>query len=192
MFIREVELSQDAITKLKQKYVYFSLSILYLCTTPNTPPEAESFDKLYVLVPNTHDNWEWNIARVQLRGNFPVEYANIIEATRNICVQSESISTSSKVKDTLNRVSVQTKKLSDEIGNLDKINISQQSYFLYDDSNLVKETFTSELDKKISIYVTISYFERIKENNQINMITPTNKLKFNVRENRQNEELVLD
>lgn len=43
----------------------------------------------------------------------------------------------SKLKDSLNKLSVEIKKLLDEIGYFDKINISQKS--LYEISNLLKE-----------------------------------------------------
>ena len=102
-FIREVQQRRDAITKLKQKYPYFSFSILYLYTTPNTPPKQEVLDKSYVFIPSTPDNWQRDIARIQLRDNFPVEYANTTDRTRNICVRSESVSTFSKIKDTLDK-----------------------------------------------------------------------------------------
>ena len=50
----------------------------------------------------------------------------------------------------------------------------------------------SELDKKRSIYWSISYFEEIKENNQTNLVTTTKKIKFNVRENTYKEEIILE
>ena len=63
-YTSEIQLGQDATTKLKKKYPYFSLSILYLYQTANSPPETESFNKSNVFVPNTPGNWEWDIARV--------------------------------------------------------------------------------------------------------------------------------
>ena len=56
---------------------------------------------------------------------------------------------------------------------------------------MLKETCVSKLDKKISIYGSISYFEEAKENNQLNLITTT-KIKFNVIENTYKEEIVLE
>ena len=89
---------------------------------------------------------------------------------RNICRRQEIVQKLDKLEKKLN-----------EIGDFNGINISQQSYFLYDMSNLLKETFKSQLYKEMSIYNTISYFEESKENNQTNLITSNNKLKFNVR-----------
>ena len=61
----------------------------------------------------------------------------MLDTSRNICIQSESVQKQSKLKDSLNKVSVEIKKLLDEIGYFDKINISQKS--LYEISNLLKE-----------------------------------------------------
>ena len=121
MFIKEVQLSREAITKLKKKYPNFSFSILYLYTTPNTSPVPHIWDILYMFAPCIPDNWQWNIAQIQLKGDFPTEYGSMINTTRNICIQLEDISMSSKIKDTLIKVSIQTKKPSDKIGDLNKI-----------------------------------------------------------------------
>ena len=61
----------------------------------------------------------------------------MLDTSRNICIPSESVQKPSKLKDSLNKVSVEIKKLLDEIGYFDKINISQKS--LYEISNLLKE-----------------------------------------------------
>ena len=56
----------------------------------------------------------------------------------------------SKLKDSLNKLSVEIKKLLDEIGYFDKINISQKS--LYEISNLLKEhLFQTKIKKNINI-----------------------------------------
>ena len=58
---------------------------------------------------NIPGNWECDIARIQLRDNFPVEYENIINTSRNICQQQESINTSAQIKNNLNKVSLNIK-----------------------------------------------------------------------------------
>ena len=42
---------------------------------------------------------------------------------------------------------------------------------------MLKNTFISELDKYITIFSSISYFDKAKENNEVNLITPHNKCK---------------
>ena len=178
-------------TKIRKKYPYFSLSILYLYESPISPPPFHIWDISYVYIPRTTDDSKWNVGHEQLKGDFPWEYEIILETSRNICKQPETVQKPVKLEETLNKASVEIKKLLNEIGDLNRMNISQQSYFSYDILNLWKEIFVSELDKKISVYGSISYFEEIKEKNQANFITPNNKLKFSVKENIYKEEIVL-
>ena len=44
------------------------------------------------------------------------------------------------------------------------VNFMNESYFLYDKSNFIKETFITEINKKILIYRSISYFGKKVEN----------------------------
>ena len=43
------------------------------------------------------------------------------------------------------------------------VNFINESYFLYDKSNFIKETFITELNNKIIIYGFISYFNKKKQ-----------------------------
>ena len=61
------------------------------------------------------------------------------------------------------------------------VNFINESYFLYDKSNLIKETFITEINKIVLIYGSISYFaERKQENKIFQMISPRNLLEFYV------------
>ena len=55
-----------------------------------------------------------------------------------------------------------------------------ESYFLYNKSDLIKETFITALNKKILIYGSISYFNKKTENEIFKIITPGKVLKFYV------------
>ena len=56
----------------------------------------------------------------------------------------------------------------------------EESYFLYNKSNLIKESFITDINKLISIYGSISYFG--KKINKIAKVTSSNKpLEFNVK-----------
>ena len=59
-------------------------------------------------------------------------------------------------------------------------NFVNESYFLYDESNLIKETYITELNKKILIYGSISYFNKKTENEIFQIISPEDYLKFTV------------
>ena len=53
----------------------------------------------------------------------------------------------------------------------------------------MKNTFLSELDKHIIIYGSIWYFQKAKENNKVDLITPRNKLKFSVEKDVYKEKV---
>ena len=72
-----------------------------------------------------------------LKGDFPSEYSTIIGLGRDICDQIEMVKKAAKLEEVLNKVSEEIKKLLNEIGHLKRINILQQSYFLYDHSKLL-------------------------------------------------------
>ena len=140
---------------------------------------AEDWNVKDVFVPQVPDKWKWNVGRALLQGDFPSQCSALLESTRHIYIQSEVFQKPSKLEPALNKVNKE-------------INVLRKSYFLYDHSNLVKETCVSELDKKISIYASIHYFEETKENNQTNLITITTtttiKIKFSVREKTYKQE----
>ena len=50
--------------------------------------------------------------------------------------------------------------------------------FLYDLDNVIKPTFTTELQKEFSIYGLISFSGETKENSKLHLINPKNKLKL--------------
>ena len=61
------------------------------------------------------------------------------------------------------------------------VNFINESHFLYDKSNLIKETFIIEINKIVLIYGSISYFaERKQENEIFQIISPRNLLEFYV------------
>ena len=71
------------------------------------------------------------------------------------------------------------------------VGISQEGYFLHDDASIVKETFISELEKKVSVIGSISYFDKVNSENKIVLISSKSKLKFEVKTNTFLEELTL-
>ena len=53
-----------------------------------------------------------------------------------------------------------------------------KTYFLYDKSDLIKETYITVLNKKVSIYGSISYFNKITENEIFKIICLKKLLQF--------------
>ena len=59
----------------------------------------------------------------------------------------------------------------------------QNMLFLYDNQNLIRETFISEIDKKVNFIGSISFFDKVEANNEMFLIKNKNKLKFDFNKN---------
>ena len=78
--------------------------------------------------------------------------------------------------------------MSKKTGDPSKVKI-EENYFLYNNSNMINQTFYTEPNKKIQTYELISYFNKDTQNHS-NLITPKNKVKFTVREDTLRESLL--
>ena len=63
----------------------------------------------------------------------------------------------------------------------DVISASEHAYFLYDNQNLIHETFISEINKHVHLIGSISFFDKIAADGKIFLIKTRNKLKFDVK-----------
>ena len=61
----------------------------------------------------------------------------------------------------------------------------EHSYFVYDNQNLIRETFISELNKTIHLVGAITFFDVIPKSGKVNLINSKNKLKFDVLKNNE-------
>ena len=61
----------------------------------------------------------------------------------------------------------------------------EHSYFVYDNQNLIRETFISELNKTIHLVGAIIFFDVIPKSGKVNLINSNNKLKFDVVKNNE-------
>ena len=57
-------------------------------------------------------------------------------------------------------------------------NFINESYFLYNKSGLIKESYITTINKKVSLYGSTSYFDRKAENEILKLVSPENLLKF--------------
>ena len=71
------------------------------------------------------------------------------------------------------------KKLSEKV-NLKSLTHAYENFFLYDVDNVIKSTFTIELQKEFSIYGLISFSGETKKNNKLELVSMRNKLKFEI------------
>ena len=68
------------------------------------------------------------------------------------------------------------------IKKLVNLTIKETKRFLYDDSNLITNTFFTELNKKIQCY---GYISLLYNNNDERLINSKNRLKFNILKNNK-------
>ena len=74
-----------------------------------------------------------------------------------------------------------TEKLVKDIGDLNNLTIKEtENLFLYDDSNLISNTFFIEFNKKIQCHGFIS---SLYNNSDKQLINSKNRLKFNILRN---------
>ena len=57
-------------------------------------------------------------------------------------------------------------------------NFINKSYFLYDKSGLIKESYITAINKIFSLYGSTSYFDRKTENEILKLVSPENSLRF--------------
>ena len=57
----------------------------------------------------------------------------------------------------------------------------EHSYFLYDNNSLIRETFVSELNKRVYLIGSISFYEEVNETGKSFLIRNDTKLKFDVK-----------
>ena len=81
------------------------------------------------------------------------------------------------LEDDLQGQSGYLKKLSQKV-NLKSLTYAYENFFLYDLDNVIKPTFTTELQKEFSIYGLISFSGETKKDNKLELVNPKNKLKF--------------
>ena len=60
----------------------------------------------------------------------------------------------------------------------------EHSYFLYDNNSLLRETFVSELNKRVYLIGSISFYEEVNETGKSFLIRNETKLKFHVKKNQ--------
>ena len=68
------------------------------------------------------------------------------------------------------------KKLCEKV-NLKSLTHMYENFFLYDLGNVIKPTYTTELQQEFSIYGLISFSGKTKKNNKLDLIRPTERLK---------------
>ena len=134
------------------------------------------------MVPNCYEiDLKLNLSKkVYYDGAKNYENKNIVAFNSKNNIEIEDLGDAKKINSSLDDI----KRLIKESEKVEKtIGISQKGYFLYDDSNIIKETFVSEINKKVPLIGSISYFDKVNADDKIKLITSKNRLKFEPRKN---------
>ena len=96
-------------------------------------------------------------------------------------IKQDKISVPSNLKEKLFCQGGKIKKLSREML-LKSLTLAYESFFLHDIENMITETFATELNQTIPTYGLISLSRESKTGNKLHLISPNNKLKYNLKE----------
>ena len=112
--------------------------------------------------------------------NAPTQIKNILKLTNgliNAKNSTEHIDAPTKEIFEFN-IEIEIKKLIKKYKELPTKKFINESYFLYDKSNLIKKTFISAIQKQLSLYGSFSYFSGDTTTEILNLIEPSNFIKF--------------
>ena len=73
--------------------------------------------------------------------------------------------------------------------NTKSLTYAYENFFLYDLKNMIKSTFTTELQKEFNIYGLIYFSGEAKENNKLHLVRPKSKLKFQFSKDTYKKEI---
>ena len=159
--------------------IWYTVSMLYEFTSASDV--TLYLEKKYFVLP------DFNID-VKIKGGSSPIVKIVIESTFSLVdIARKSGRSGSKtatiVVDSLKSNS--NKKLEEVRALLNKVNLKSimhayENFFLYDLERIIKPTFVTELGKDFSIHGLISYSGENKEDNKLDLIKPTDCLKFQV------------
>ena len=100
-------------------------------------------------------------------------------------------STSEKLEEYLNGDYIKLKKLADEI-KIESFNRIYEKFFLYDLENMIRPSFTTELQVEFSIYGLVNFSAQVDEEKKLKIISPKNYLSFDVLRDTYKNNLQLE
>ena len=167
--------------KFHRRYlpIWHTVSTLYKFTS--TSDVTLYLEKKYFILPNLHID-------VKIKGRSSPIVKNMIESTFSLIdIARKSGRSGSKsttivvdsLKSDSNKKLEEVRALSNKV-NLKSITHAYENFFLYDLERIIKLTFVTELRKDFRIYRLISYSGENKEDNKLDLIKPTDCLKFQV------------
>ena len=113
------------------------------------------------------------------------------DLTENILVKPDKEAATDNLKTDLLGQGEQIKKLSKKI-QVKSLTLASGNFFLHDNENMIAERFVTELNQKLSTFGLVSFSNEAKDNNKLDLITPTRKLKFNMKRNVYKNRITLN
>ena len=165
-YVGKIKVTDDLKRKIEQylKFFAFRLTELYEYEFPPGLTKIQiNLDDFYL--PQQTYQFRFNISYFELEGAFNGNLKNLFKSTRNISNASESVPTPPNLEEifvTDAEKELLSKKFSPI---LKRIDIVQDSFFIYGKSNFIKKTFITELNNYIPLYGAISYFDKKEEKN---------------------------
>ena len=114
-----------------------------------------------------------------------------IKPSKDQRIKTLKNTTPQKTEDHLGGKYIFLKKLVEKV-NLKSLTYAYENLFLYDLENIIKPTFTTELQKEFAIYGLINFSGEVKKNNKLNLISPQKRLKFELEKDVYKTELRLE
>ena len=96
-----------------------------------------------------------------------------------------------KIEEYLNEKYLKLKKLSDEI-DLKSYNRIYENFFLYDLENIIRPSFTTELQAEFTIYGLINFSGKKDKEKKLKIISPKNYLKFEIERDVYKNQLKIE
>ena len=113
----------------------------------------------------------------------------ISEPTRTILEKTGKVPAPANIKAFLD---TQIEKIKNAPINVKSPAVAHESFFLYDNENMIIETCMSELNENISIYGLIAFLGKTtSKDNKLHLITPEHKLKFNLKKDTYKHKMEL-
>ena len=146
----------------------FDKSVFYIYGARNANTKFE-FNIKDFTIPNNNVN-------IKSTGNFKQDIFNYM--SENKPNMSEKIKVPKALVQKLESEELTLLKSLSKKVNIKSLTHAYENFFLYDLENIIKPTFTTELQKEFNIYGLIYFSGDAKENNELHLIRPKSKLKF--------------
>ena len=119
----------------------------------------------------------------------PNDLKTIFEPTRTILEKTDKVPAPANIKAFLD---TQIEKIKNAPINVKSPAVAHEKFFLYDNENMIIETYVSELNENISIYDLIAFLGKTtNKDNKLHLITPEHKLKFNLKKDTYKNKMEL-